>query len=268
MAEQLGRQHAMLVSAQGELERQVAERTSELAEANRRLTAADQQRVRFLTDISHELRTPLTALRGEAEVALRGMGKPDVVYRDALATVVARAADLARLVEDLLFLARSEADDIRFDLRPLDLRDVAADAVEDTAVLARERRIRVALAAAPSPILVRGDPRRLKQAAMIVLDNAIIYSDPDTDVKVSLEVVGNVAELVIRDWGPGIAPDDLPRVFERFYRGSNARERWVGGSGLGLSIMRWIVEKHGGTIDVSSALGQGSKVCLRLPVRS
>jgi two-component system, OmpR family, sensor kinase len=101
MAEELERQRTMLVGAQSELERQVAERTSELAEANRRLTSADQLRVRFLADISHELRTPLTALRGEAEVALRGAAKPHGVYREALSTVVARAAEIGRLVEDL-----------------------------------------------------------------------------------------------------------------------------------------------------------------------
>jgi signal transduction histidine kinase len=271
MAEQLEHQHAMLVGAQGELERQVAERTSELAEANRQLTATNQHRVRFLGDISHELRTPLTALRGEAEVALRGAQKEEGVYREALSTVIARAADMARLVEDLLFLARSETDEIRFDMRRLDPVDVVAEAVRDAAVLARERRVQVELSPqeTPDPVLIRGDPRRLKQAVMITLDNAIKYSDPGARVEVGVGLAADddgVAEIRIRDQGPGFAPEDIPRAFERFYRGAEARERWDGGSGLGLPIARWIVEKHEGRIDLSSVLGQGTEVRFRLPI--
>lgn len=271
MAEQLERQRAMLVGAQGKLESQVAERTAELAEANRQLTAADDQRVRFLADIGHELRTPLTALRGEAEVALRGARKAEGEYREALSTVVARAAEMARLVEDLLFLARSEADEIRFDMRRVDPAEVVAAAVRDAAVLARERQVQVDLSpeTAPEPVLIRGDPRRLKQAVMITLDNAIKYSDPGTRVAVGIRVAPDddgVAEITMRDEGAGLAPEDIPRAFERFHRGANARERWEGGSGLGLSIARWIVEKHEGSIALSSALGQGTEVRFRLPI--
>ena len=271
MADELERQRTMLVGAQGELELQVAERTSELAEANRRLTAADGQRVRVLADISHELRTPLTALRGEAEVALRGAAKPASVYREALSTVVARAAEIGRLVEDLLFLARSEADEIRFDRRRVDPADLVAEAVRDAAVLARERRVQVELSAqeTPDPVLIRGDPRRLKQAVIITLDNAIKYSNPGTRVEVGVGLAADddgVAEIRIRDQGPGLAPEDIPRAFERFYRGAEARERWEGGSGLGLPIARWIVEKHEGRVDLSSVLGEGTEIRFRLPI--
>ena len=119
MAEQLERQRGHELEAQQELEAQVAERTAELAEANRRLTELDEQRVRFLADVSHELRTPLTVLRGEAEVALRGMSKPEAIYRESLQLIVNQAADMGRLVEDLLFLARSEAEEIRYEFRVL-----------------------------------------------------------------------------------------------------------------------------------------------------
>lgn len=268
MAEQLGRQRAMLVEARSDLERQVAARTGELADANRQLTAADLHRVRFLADISHELRTPLTALRGEAEVALRGAGKPESVYREALSTVVARAGDLARMVEDLLFLARSETDEIRFDMRRVELVGLVAEAVGDAEVLARQSRVKLEFRPSEAAqTAVRADPRRLKQALLIPLDNAIRYSDPDTRVRVSVRVLAETgdAEIAIRDQGFGMAKEDVPQAFARFYRGAEARERWDGGSGLGLSIARWIVEKHSGTIDLSSASGEGTEVRVRLP---
>jgi two-component system OmpR family sensor kinase len=260
MAEQLERQHALLVGAQGRLEAQVAERTAELAEANRQLTKADRQRVHFLGDISHELRTPLAALRAEAELALRGSRKPEEVYREALLTVVARSGEMTRLVEDLLF-----------DMRRVDAAEVVAGAVSDAAVVARERKVQVGLSpeSMPVPVLVRGDPRRLKQAVMITLDNAIKYARPGGHVEVAVGLAADdreLAEVTVRDDGEGIPPEDIPRVFERFFRGSNARERWEGGSGLGLSIARWIVEKHGGSIELSSALGEGTEVRFRLPV--
>jgi two-component system, OmpR family, sensor kinase len=268
MAEQLGRQRAMLVGAQEELERQVAERTEQLAEANRQLVATDEQRVRLLTDISHELRTPVTALRGEAEVALRGGSKPESAYRDALAKVVARAADLVRLVEDLLFLARSEAEEMRFDFQRLDLVDLIGQATEEADVLGRERQIRTKLVHGAEPITVRADGRRLRQAVLIVLDNAVKYGNPGACVEVRLKRERDTAEISIRDHGPGIPADEAARVFERFYRGAGAREQWDGGTGLGLPIARWIVEKHGGTVELSSTVGEGTEVLLRLRLAS
>ena len=104
---------------------------------------------------------------------------------------------------------------------------------------------------------------------IITLDNAIKYSDPGTRVEVGVGLAPDddgVAEIRIRDQGPGLAPEDIPRAFERFYRGAEARERWEGGSGLGLPIARWIVEKHEGRVDLSSVLGEGTEIRFRLPI--
>jgi two-component system, OmpR family, sensor kinase len=264
MAEQLGRQRAVILDAQQGLARQVAERTEELAEANRRLVATDEQRVRLLTDISHELRTPLTALRGEAEIALRGGPKSERDYKRALTNVVARAEELARLVADLLFLARSESEDIRFDLQPADLAELVRQVAEQARVLGRERGIEVSFSPA-GPVWVRADPGRLQQAILIALDNAVKYSDPGTTVDVALGYGDGDVELRVRDHGKGVAAEDLPHIFERFYRGSAAREQWSGGTGLGLPIARWIIERHGGSITLSSTAGEGSEVVIRLP---
>jgi signal transduction histidine kinase len=263
MADELQRQRAALLAAQSDLERQVAERTREIAEVNTQLTELDHQRVRLLTDISHELRTPLTVLRGEAEVTLRGASKPEAVYRTALATIVTQAADMGRLVDDLLFIARSEADEIRFEFRKVALAKVVSEAVDDAAVLAREREIRFATEGSDSCLTVRADPRRLKQAVFIVLDNAAKYALPKTDIAVCVSACNGQAEVTVRDRGPGIEPEDVPHVFERFYRGSNTGMQ--GGSGLGLPIARWIMQKHHGSIDLSSTPGDGTEVRIALP---
>lgn len=269
MAEELRTQRTFLLEAQSELERQVAARTAELTNANCRLTDVDQQRVRLLADVSHEIRTPLTVLRGEAEVTLRGPSKTERVYREALENIASQAAEMGRLVDDLLFLARSEAEEIRFEYKTVDLRDLIAAAAEETKILADQKHIGFSLhATAPAPS-VNADPRRLKQALLIVMDNAIKYSPPDTHVDVAVGRQGDSAvEIRIRDQGQGIDSGDLPHVFERFYRGDQARLTGAPGSGLGLAIARWILEKHGGGIELASAPGEGTVAQITLPARS
>ena len=262
MAEKLQRQTSDLVAARDNLERQVEERTREIARVNGELKELDQQRVRFIGDVSHELRTPLTVLRAEAEVALRGSGKPEPAYRAALSTIVAQAADMSELVEDLLFIARSEADEIRFDFRHVLVAPVVSDAVQDARTLAHGRNLRISVDCGQPGPLVRADPRRLKQALIVVLENATQYADPQTEIEVETLVNGgDHAEIRVRDRGGGIRQDDVPHVFERFYRGANAVGR-AAGSGLGLPIARWIIEKHDGAIDLVSTPGHGTEVRL------
>ena len=268
MAEQLSAQRATIIETQAGLERQVAERTTQLADANRRLVAIDNERVRLLADVNHELRTPLTAIRGEAEVALRGASKPETDYRRALANVVSRSEELVRLVDDLLFLARAEADEIRFHLQPVDLNELARQAVTEAQVLGRERNIRFDLSPATADLQVRGDASRLRQLLLIVLDNAAKYADAGTVVDVELREQDMVATLCVRDHSTGIAAEDIPHLFERFYRGARARDQWSGGTGLGLPIARWIAEKHKGSIEIESVIGKGTEVVMRFPVAS
>ena len=230
MAEELEHQRGLLLEGRALLERQIAERTEELAEANGRLTELDRMRVRLLADVSHELRTPLTVLRGEAEVALRGMSKPESVYRDALELIVEQVADIVRLVDDLLFLARSEGEEFRFELKPLRLPDLVREALDDASVIARGKTIRLSVDGLPLDLTVRADARRLKQVVLIVLDNAIKYSPPSSVVDVGLGRTSEAAELVVSNEGEGVLPEDLPHVFDRFFRGGNARARAIGGS--------------------------------------
>jgi len=268
MAERLEHERGQSLAARADLERQVASRTSELADANRRLREIDRQRVRFLADASHELRTPLTVLRGEAEVALRGSARSDREYRETLELIVEQAADMTRLVEDLLFVARSEADEIRFEFEPLPLDELVDDAVADATVLARGSGMQFSIDVADPAPIVRADPRRLKQALLVVLDNALKYSSRSAGALTNLRVTraDGHALIAVTDDGPGIPADELPYVLNRFYRGEAARAEGIGGSGLGLSIARRIAETHGGSIAVESRPGQGTTVTFRLPM--
>lgn len=267
MASDITRQREDLLAASRDLEMQVQQRTHELAETNARLTRLDEARARFLTDASHELRTPLTVLRGEAEVALRGATKPEEYYRHALQRIIEQAVDMGRLVDDLLFLARSEAGEIRFEPRQIELGSIVGEAVREAAVLGRQRDVMVTLRKTDRAIHLLADPNRLRQALLIVLDNAIRYSSDGGEVRIRIDVHDSrEAQVTVQDDGPGISNEDLPHVFRRFYRGQNARMQAPGGSGLGLPIGLWIVEKHGGTIQPSSPPGGGTIMRIRLPV--
>lgn len=266
MSEKLEEQRGELLSSRATLERQVAERTREIAEANAQLTELDRQRVRFFGDISHELKTPLTVLRAEAEVALRGAAKSETAYRAALENIVAQSAELGDLVDDLLFLARAEADSVRFEFKPVSLDEAVAQAVQDASLLSELRRIRITCdVPTPAPV-VRADPRRLKQALLVMLDNAARYAEEGTEVSVRVATPEpGRAAISVTDRGPGIPPDEAPFVFDRFFRGSHAVASGTG-SGLGLPIARWIVMKHDGEVDLSSVPGQGTEVRLSLPL--
>jgi len=265
MVEELQRQRQALNDARTQLERQVFERTQELGEANRQLIELDQQRVQFLADVSHELKTPLTVLRGEAEVALRGASKSEAIYRAAFDNIVSQAIDMGRLVDDLLFLARSEAEGLRFEFRSVFPPDLVSEAVQEASVLARDREIRTKADYADKRLMIRADPRRLKQAVLIVLDNALKYETTAAHIGVGISLVNGYTEIAVRNAGTVIPFEEIPHVFERFYRGANAHQSGGGGSGLGLAIARWIIEKHNGSIDLSSSPGEGTEVRIRLP---
>ncbi len=264
MAEELSRQRDGLVQTSRELERQVRERTAELEAANRRLTELDQQRVAFLADISHELRTPLTALRSEAEIALRGQGRSEAVYRDSLTRIAGQAVEMGRLVEDLLFIARSESGQLRFDPQRLSLRDVVEQAATAAETFAGARGVDLSVRTGEA-VQVMGDPRRLAQTLTILLDNAVRYSEPGGRVEVFVRAANDLAEVLVRDWGVGVDPEDLPFLFDRFYRGRRSADLNPGGAGLGLPIARWIARRHGGEVELHDR-GDGADAVLRLPL--
>lgn len=264
MAAELEAQRRELLEQQSLLERKVSERTAQLEEANRRLKDLDRLRVLFLADVSHELRTPLTVLRGEAEVTLRSRGSRSGDYRETLERIVEQARQMGHLVDDLLFLTRAEADSIRFQLDPVCLQEVFDEALAEGRVLAGADGASLASVFPVQPLQVLGDRERLKQTALIAIDNAIKYSHSCAVVEVELCAEGDEAVARVRNHGDGIPSEDLPYVFDRFYRSRRDRANAPRGSGLGLSIAKWIVEKHGGAIALASQPNGVTELEIRL----
>ncbi|SFW73605.1 sensor histidine kinase [Amycolatopsis australiensis] len=217
----------------------------------------------FVADASHELRTPLAAIRGYAELAARGSAlvPPDVAH--SMGRIQSEAVRMSALVEDLLLLARLD-DGRPLDVREADLTRLVADAVGDAQVAGRGHRWLLELP--PDPVLVLGDVQRLHQVLANLLANARTHTPPGTTVVTALtRSADGDAVLTVTDDGPGIAPELLPEVFERFARGDSSRSRTAGGTGLGLAIACAVVVAHHGTIEVRSRPGR-TEFAVRLPV--
>lgn len=222
--------------------------------------AFDQQR-RFVADASHELRTPLTTIRGNVDVLLLDPQLTPVT-RDALRQVSAESARLSRLITNLLLLARADASEARPPSRPVDLHALVLETVRQarlmsstvTPVLEREDQA-----------IVAGDTDQLKQVLLNLLDNAMKYTPDGGRVSVSVYPEDTWAKIEVRDNGIGIGPEDLEHIFDRFYRAERGSSS-AGGSGLGLSIVNWVVRAHGGRVTVDSKLGEGSTFTVWLPL--
>lgn len=273
MAQRINAQQAGLRAARDSLARQVAERTESLMQRSRelevavaRLSELDSTRSRFLADISHELRTPLTVIRGQAEVAMRSPHASPEVLRAAIEAMIRRTDQLGRLVDDLLFIARSEAGSIQILPEPVMLQEILVEATMDAGSLRAADGIRIALDQPHDPLIVEADPARIHQAVMIVLHNAIQHSPENGRVAVKLRREGDMACLSVSDMGEGFHESDIPHVFDRFYRGRGGRDGK--GSGLGLAIARWIVSRHDGRIlIVPREPGRpGARIEIRLPL--
>lgn len=229
-----------------------------------RLESLHATQQRFTADASHELRTPLTILRGEIEVALRKPRSAEE-YREVLLSGKEEIERLSRLTENMLALTRADAGDALSARERVRLGELCAGMIAKLQPLAEEKEIALTLesdAAAPE---VDGDPVALERILQNLLENALRYSPRGERVRVHLSRDGADARIVVSDTGRGIAPEHLPHVFERFYRVDRARSRAHGGSGLGLSIVKALVEAHGGTVSVESVVGAGTSFIVRLP---
>jgi len=217
---------------------------------------------RFLADVGHELRTPLTVIKGNVDL----MRRMENVDEESLTSIDNEVSRLTRLVGDLLLLAQAESGKLPLDWRLVELDTLVLEAMQQMSVLARDR-IDLRLGDIDQ-VLVCGDQDRLKQVLVNLIGNAIQYTPNGGEVMVGLGKFNDQARLTIRDNGPGIPAEDLPHVFERFYRGekSRTRSREGKGFGLGLSIAYWIVRNHGGRIEVDSKEGVGTTFGVWLPL--
>lgn len=264
MAGQIAGQRRALSESNRDLENQVRERTREIEDSRQRLADVDSARRLFLSKVSHELRTPATVVRGEAEVALRDPAADTARLREALEHVVANGAFLQRRLDDLLALARSEDGRLTVRREPVDLarlgRDVAT--LAESYVRSSDVDLQVDLPAGPGP-MVTGDASWLQQALLALLDNAAKFAGGG-QVRLSLARDGEDAVFTVADGGPGVAAADLPHLFDSYYQTAHGRDR--GGAGLGLSVARWVVEQHGGTIRAEGGEGAGLTIEVRLPI--
>jgi heavy metal sensor kinase len=220
-----------------------------------RLEAAVKTLSQFAADASHELRTPLAVIRTTAELALRRGRSPDS-YRESLQAVVAEAERMTQLVEDLLTLARSDKAVAGMPLMPVDLRDILKAVGAEMAGLAEARQIHMMLGLGEGSAIVAGNRPALHRLFVVLLDNAIKYSYPGGAVQITIDRLDGRVAVTIRDYGTGIREEDLPHIFERFYRADRARSG--GGHGLGLPLAESIARAHDATIGVKSTEGQGS----------
>jgi len=244
----------VLVRTSGEVERlRVA--FNRMVDRVRRVLDAQRQ---LLADTSHELRNPLTVIRTNLDLLGRDL---DAATRAEVVAETEEEAELmTRLVADLLFLSRAEAESVEH--RPVRLDEVVRETVERFRQLVPDREI---VLDAPAALPVLGDEDRLRQLLTNLVENALRFTPPPGRVTVSALDAGGRARLVVEDTGVGIAPEHLPRIFDRFYRVDPARSRATGGTGLGLAIVRRIAESHGGTVRVESEPGKGARFTVTLP---
>ena len=247
---EVGRLGAALNEMLAQIERAFAERER------------SENRLRqFVADASHELRTPLTSVRGYAELFRRGASDRPEDLRVVMRRIEDDAARMGVLVEDMLLLARLDQGRL-LEREPVDLGGIAADLADDARMLHPDWPVELRV---DGETTVTGDELRLRQAIGNLLANARSHTPEGTPVTVAVTGNGDVVTVEVADRGPGIAAEDLPRVFERFYRADPSRSRASGGSGLGLSIVASIAEAHGGEAGVASEAGQGATFTLSIP---
>ncbi|HWP02279.1 MAG TPA: HAMP domain-containing sensor histidine kinase, partial [Gemmatimonadaceae bacterium] len=234
-----------------------------------RLQRAFEEQRRFMADASHELRTPVAVISGESELALARSDRPLESLREALSVVRSESHRLRRIVDDLFLLAHGEEGMQAIKMEELYFGDVVEECVRSIQALATSQGISVELHCGDTDAAMMGDEGLLRRLVMNILDNAVKYTTPNGRVSVTLTVRDGHVHLDVTDTGVGIAPEDQPRIFERFYRGrlrsaSGAHE----GAGLGLSIARWVARAHGGDVLLLHSSAQGSTFRADLPLHT
>ena len=251
----------------GELALVFNELLDRLERAFGQLERAYGQMRQFIADASHELRSPLAAVRGEVQVALK-RPRDGNEYRESLEVIHEEAVHMSRIVEDLFLLARADAGERIVDRLPLDLDDLVVECCRIVRPIAEGRGVALAVEPVTGEVEVKGDEVLLRRAILNLLDNAVKYTEVGGTVRVAVVPDVNSVRVDVTDTGIGVRPEDADRIFERFYRVDKARSRSDGGAGLGLSIVRWAVEAHGGAVSLESEFGHGSTFMIRLPSSS
>lgn len=241
---------------------EVGRLTGTINEMLGRLEASFDTQQQLVADVSHELRTPLTTIQGNVDLLRRGAAEDPALRSEALVAIGNETARMRRLVSDLLLLAQADAG-LQLHLQPVELDTLILDVYRQGQLLSQGTGVRVRLGAEDQAV-VQGDADRLRQLLLNLVDNAIKYTPSGGEVTLTLKRQAGWVQVSVEDTGSGIPSDDLPHVFDRFYRSDRSRAR-PGGAGLGLSIARWVAEAHGGQLEVESQVGIGSVFTLYLP---
>ena len=230
-----------------------------------RIESSVKRITRFTADASHDLRTPLSLIRTSAELALRRKRSEDD-YRESLTRILLISEETTQLVEGLLTLARADAGAAQLKCQSLDLRPILLKVAHQARFLAAAKGLSFTEHFSAETLPMLADPAAIERLLLSLLDNAVKYTPVGGRVTVRASSHHGSAVIEIEDTGMGIAESDFPHIFERFFRADQARSREIRGSGLGLSIARWITEAHHGSIEVTSQLGKGSCFRIRLPL--
>lgn len=237
------------------------------------LHRVEQMRADFVANASHELRTPLAALLGFIET-LQGPAKSDAVAREKFLTIMQQQATrMARLIDDLLSLSRIELNAHVAPSTPIELQPTVRQVVDGLQTLARDREVEIKLSVPPEPLIVLGERDELIRALENLVENALKYGAAGKRVDVTLardqtRTGPSKARLTVRDFGPGIAPEHLPRLTERFYRVDVTESRAQGGTGLGLALVKHVLNRHGGRLSIESTPGAGASFTMTLPMHA
>jgi heavy metal sensor kinase len=231
-----------------------------------RLEASVRRMAQFTADASHELRTPVSLIRTTAEVAVLKRNRPAGEYLEALDDILEEAERTSQVVDRLMLLTRTDSGKETLECVPVDACTIVRDAAEQGERLARNRGVEFSIDLPAGSVPVQADAEALRRALLILMDNAAKYTPRGGSVRVGLSRKNEFAIASVSDSGIGIGPEDIPHVFDRFWRADKARSREHGGAGLGLSIAKWIVDMHGGSISVESVLGKGSVFAIRVPL--
>jgi len=242
---------------------EVGHLTNTLNKMIERLEGSFNQIRQFTSDASHELKTPLTILRGEIEIALQSQKKPEQ-YQIILASALEEAERLSNVVETLLELSRADAGQVKMSFQEQNISKLIADISEDAEILAEQKSIWVEKKI-PATVIANFDSARMHQAILNIVDNAIKYTNEHGKISIELTEDDKYAILKVSDTGIGIPKNQLPYIFDRFYRVDKARSHETRGAGLGLSIVKWIIDVHKGRIDVKSQLLYGTSFTIKIP---
>jgi signal transduction histidine kinase len=246
---------------QGQNENEIGDLVVSFNQTLERLESLFTSQQRFLADVSHELRTPLTVIKGNVDL-MRRIKEAD---EESLSSIDQEAGRLTRLVGGLLMLAQAESGKLALNMKPVELDLLLTEVFTEMCILASSK-VHVHLNDIDE-VMVNGDRDRLKQVLLNLVANAIQYTPQGGDVFLSMSKIGEQARIIIRDTGPGIPAEDLPHIFDRFYRAEKSRTRsTTSGFGLGLSIAHWIVDHHGGQIKVESKEGKGTTFVIWLGI--